>query len=277
MMRGIIQRIASAVIAASMLFAVGCGSSSSGSDSSRKDTDGSLKRVKDAGKLVIGIDETFKPMGYTDENGEIVGFDIDVAKEVCKRIGIELEAKKVNWDAKEDELNAGSIDCVWNGLSISDERKQKMLMSAPYMSNQIVFMVNKDSGITAQSELAEKVVAVQDGSTAQETLVELSVYTSLEDVVVTDTYAEAISKLEQGEVDAVFIDSVVADYEITSAKKSMVTVNDTPFAEDYAIGFKLGSNDLCEKIQDVLKEMKKDGTLKEISEKWFGKDVTTVK
>ncbi|MBQ8121328.1 MAG: transporter substrate-binding domain-containing protein, partial [Ruminococcus sp.] len=138
-MKGIIKRIASVALAATMLFAVGCGSSSSNSDSSKAGSDDSLKKVMDAGKLVLGLDATFKPMGYTDENDKIVGFDIDLAQEVCKRMDIKLETYNVNWDTKEQDLNAGTIDCIWNGLSVSDERKKQMLMSEPYMNNTMVF------------------------------------------------------------------------------------------------------------------------------------------
>ena len=125
----------------------GCGSTSdsssvAGTNSTAAATgeDNSLQKVLDSGKLVLGLDPTFKPMGYTDENDNIVGFDIDVAKEVCSRLGVELETYSVNWDTKEQDLNAGTIDCIWNGLSVSDERKKVMLMSEPYMKNEMVFL-----------------------------------------------------------------------------------------------------------------------------------------
>lgn len=274
-MKNIVKRIASVAMAAMMLFAVGCGSSSSNTDS-KSGSDDSLKKVMDAGKLVLGLDATFKPMGYTDENDKIVGFDIDLAEEVCSRMGIKLETYGVNWDTKEQDLDAGTIDCIWNGLSVSDERKKQMLMSEPYMNNKMVFMVNKDSGIKSKDDLKGKKVAVQNGSTAQESLKETDI---AGDITMTElgTNVEAIQQLELNMVDAVFLDSVVADYEIASTGKAFETLSDAYAEEQYAIGFKLGSNELCKKIEDTLKEMKKDGKIEEISKKWFGSDVTTIK
>lgn len=277
MKKSFLKKIACAAMAAMMLFSVGCGSSSSSSDSKTSSgSDDSLKKVQDAGKLVLGLDATFKPMGYTDENDKIVGFDIDLAEEVCKRMGVKLETYNVNWDTKEQDLNAGTIDCIWNGLSVSDERKKQMLMSEPYMNNKMVFMVNKDSGIKSKDDLKGKKVAVQNGSTAQESLKGDDIS---KDMTITElaTNVEAIQQLELKMVDAVFLDSVVANYEITSTGKSFEVLSDGLSEEQYAIGFKLGANELCKKIEDTLKEMKKDGKIEEISKKWFGSDVTTIK
>ncbi len=282
MKKGIVKKIACAAMAAMMLFAVGCGSSSSSSDSksatssSTGGDDNSLKKVLDAGKLVLGLDATFKPMGYTDENDKIVGFDIDLAEEVCKRMGVKLETYNVNWDTKEQDLNAGTIDCIWNGLSVSDERKKQMLMSEPYMNNSMVFMVNKDSGVKSKDDLKGKKIAVQNGSTAQEILKDSDIG---KESTMTElaTNVEAIQQLDLKMVDAVFLDSVVANYEITSTGKDYEVLADGLSEEQYAVGFKLGANELCKKVEDTLKEMKKDGKIEEISKKWFGSDVTTIK
>ena len=168
MKRSIFKTIASLSAAAMMLLAVGCGSTSDSSSAAGTNStaaatgeDNSLQKVLDSGKLVLGLDPTFKPMGYTDENDNIVGFDIDVAKEVCSRLGVELETYSVNWDTKEQDLNAGTIDCIWNGLSVSDERKKVMLMSEPYMKNEMVFVVNGSSDVASQADLAGKNIAVQ--------------------------------------------------------------------------------------------------------------------
>ena len=282
MKKGIVKKIACAAMAAMMLFAVGCGSSSSSSDSksgtssSTGGDDNSLKKVQDAGKLVLGLDATFKPMGYTDENDKIVGFDIDLAEEVCKRMGVKLETYNVNWDTKEQDLNAGTIDCIWNGLSVSDERKKQMLMSEPYMNNSMVFMVKKDSGVKSKDDLKGKKIAVQNGSTAQEIIKDSDIG---KESTMTElaTNAEGMQQLDLKMVDAVFLDSVVANYEITSTGKDYEVLADGLSEEQYAVGFKLGANELCKKVEDTLKEMKKDGKIEEISKKWFGSDVTTIK
>ena len=132
MKKSIFSMIACASMAAMMLFS-SCGSSdktdSKAESGSTDIVDASFDKVKESGKLVLGLDATFKPMGYTDENDEIVGFDIDLAKEVCKRLDIELETYGVNWDTKEIDLDAGTIDCIWNGLSVSEERKSCLCLS----------------------------------------------------------------------------------------------------------------------------------------------------
>ncbi|MBR6873702.1 MAG: amino acid ABC transporter substrate-binding protein [Ruminococcus sp.] len=237
--------------------------------------DDSWDKVLANGKLILGLDATFKPMGYTDENDQIVGFDIDCAKEVCTRLGIELEPYGVNWETKEIDLDAGTIDCIWNGLSVSDERKKVMLMSDPYMSNQMVFVVNSDSTINSLADLDGKTVAVQNGSTAQEILAASDVGKT---VTATElaTNVEALNQLELNLCDAVFLDSVVAEYEITTSGKAFRVLEEGLEPEEYAIGFRLGDQSLCDKVYGTLKEMKADGKLGEISTKWFGKDITTV-
>ena len=230
----------------------------------------------DNGKLVLGLDATFKPMGYTDENDNIVGFDIDCAEEVCNRLGIKLEPYGVNWDTKEIDLDTGTIDCIWNGLSVSDERKKVMLMSDAYMTNEMVFVVNSDSDIKTLADLSGKTVDVQNGSTAQEIL-EASDVGKTVTVSQIGTNVEALNQLEMNMCDAVFLDSVVAEYEISTSGKAFRILDEGLEPEEYAIGFRLGDQALCDKIYGTLKEMKADGKLAEISTKWFGKDVTTVK
>ena len=279
MKKSILKTIACASMAAMMLFC-SCGSSSS--DNSKTEnknnttSDTSFDKVKEAGKLVLGLDATFKPMGYTDENNNIVGFDIDLATEACKRLDIKLETKGVVWETKEIDLNAGTIDCIWNGLSISDSRKKVMLMSDPYMENEMVFAVNEDSDIKSLSYLAGKKVTVQNGSTAQEILEgnEIS-----KDMTITplETNVEALSNLEMNMCDAVFLDSVVAKYEINTSKKAFRILDEGLEPEKYGIGFRLGDQQLCDKIYDTLKEMKTDGTVEKIATKWFGSDITCIK
>jgi len=275
--------ILSAVCAAVLMLA-GCGSSDSssqadnaskaGGSSTADGSDQSLQKVLDNGKLVLGLDATFKPMGYTDENDQVVGFDIDVAAEVCSRLGVTLETYGVNWDTKEVDLDAGTIDCVWNGLSVSEERQKVMLMSEPYMKNKMVFVVNSDSDISSLDDLKGKTVTVQNGSTAQETLAAADIAS---DITVSElaTNVEALNQLELGMCDAAFLDSVVADYEINSGRAFKV-LDEGLYEEDYAIGFRLGDKALCDKGNEILREMKADGKLAEISTKWFGSDVTTI-
>ena len=277
MMKRLFAAIGALTMSAVMVL-TGCGSSSSSSSgaAASSDEDKSLQKVLDSGKLMLGLDATFKPMGYTDENNEIVGFDIDCAEEVCKRLGIKLEKVGINWDTKELDLDAGKIDCIWNGLSVSDERKKVMLMSDAYMENKMVFVVKKDSDINKLTDLEGKKVAVQNGSTADKILNESDIGKKITKSAM-QTNVEALNQLDLGMCDAVFLDSVVAEYEITTSGKALRVLEEGLEPEQYAIGFRLKDKALCDKIYATLQEMKKDGKLAEISAKWFGKDVTTVK
>lgn len=237
--------------------------------------DDSLQKVLDSGKFVLGLDATFKPMGYTDENDEIVGFDIDVAEEVCARLGVELVKQGINWDTKEQDLNAGRIDCIWNGMSVSPSRQEEMNLSEPYMSNAMVFVVPASSDAASMDDLSDKVIGVQNGSTAEEILMASDIASTITEQAMA-TNIEALQQMELGIVDAVFLDSVVANYEITSGGKDYKVLPDGLEEEEYAIGFRKKDQALRDEVQRILSEMKADGKLGEISTAWFGSDITTV-
>lgn len=235
--------------------------------------DNSLQKVLDSGEFILGLDATFKPMGYTDESDEIVGFDIDCAEEVCNRLGVALVKQPIDWDTKEQDLDAGKIDCIWNGMSINASRQEVMNLSEAYMKNEMVFVVASESSIASQADLDGKAVAVQSGSTAQDILRESGLNIS-ENALATNV--ECLQQLELNLVDAVFMDSVVANYEIKESGKDYILLADGLEEEEYAIGFRKNDNALRDKVQEILSEMKADGKLGEISEKWFGSDITTV-
>jgi len=240
--------------------------------------DESLNKVKESGKLILGLDATFEPMGYTNESDEIVGFDIDVAEEVCARMGVELVKQPIDWNTKEQDLAVGRIDCIWNGMSVNPSRAEEMNLSDPYMKNAMIFVVPADSAAASMSDLSGKNIAVQNGSTAQEILEASELYTAETPITVTAmaTNVEALQQLELGLVDAVFLDSVVANYQITSAGKDYKVLPDGLSEEEYAIGFRKEDQALRDEVQRILCEMKADGKLGEISTNWFGSDITTV-
>ena len=276
-----------AVMALVPAMLAGCGSTNSTSDetTTAADTevaavteaageDNSLQKVLDSGEFILGLDATFKPMGYTDENDEIVGFDIDCAEEVCARLGVKLVKQPIDWDTKEQDLDSGKIDCIWNGMSINASRQEVMNLSEPYMKNEMVFVVAAGSSIASQADLDGKTVAVQSGSSAQDIL-QNSGLNITENALATNV--ECLQQLELNLVDAVFMDSVVANYEIKESGKDYVLLADGLEEEEYAIGFRKNDQALRDKVQQTLSEMKADGKLGEISEKWFGSDITTVK
>ena len=236
----------------------------------------SLQKVLDEKKLVLGLDASFPPMGFTDESNEIIGFDIDVAQEVCDRLGVELIKQPINWDTKEEDLKVGKIDCIWNGMSINPARAEAMNLSDPYMKNEMIFVVPANSDIKSMDDLSGKTIGVQTGSTAQEILEAADVYKDITETPLEDNVT-ALNQMELGFSDAVFLDSVVAKYFITSNDKDYVILDGNLESEEYAIGFRKEDQALRDEVQKTLSEMKADGKLGEISTKWFGSDVTTVK
>lgn len=242
--------------------------------------DNSLKYIQDKGELVMGLDDTFAPMGFRDDNNEIVGFDVDLAKAVCEKLGVELKLQPVDWTSKDQELATKSVDCIWNGLSVTEDNKKSMTMSDTYMLNEITLVVAKDSGITSKEDMAGKALAVQSGSSAAETLdseVNKEFKDSLGGINEFSQYSTALMDLESGNSDAVLMDSVMANYMIAEAGKDYVVLDVTLLEDEYAVGFRKGDEALCTAVEDALKELKEDGTLAEISKKWFGTDITTIK
>lgn len=284
MKRNLFSNIAAGFAAIAMIAAVGsCGNGSQAPAASTEAaqeaaaaTDNSLQKVLDDKQLILGLDASFPPMGFTDDANEIVGFDIDVAQEVCDRMGVTLVKQPINWDNKEEDLNVGKIDCIWNGMSINDSRKQVMNLSEPYMNNEMIFTVPKDSGISTMDDLKGKTVGVQSGSSAEEILLAADIY---KDITVTalEDNVTLLNQMELGFSDAVFLDSVVANYLITENNKDYVILPGNLEAEEYAIGFRKNDQALRDEVQRILSEMKADGKLGEISTKWFGSDITTVK
>ena len=246
--------------------------------SCKKDSDQSLKAIQDKKVFVLGLDDSYPPMGYRDENGEIVGFDIDVAREVCSRLGVELKTQPIDWSAKELELLSKNIDCIWNGFTVTEERKEKILFSEPYLKNRQVIIVRNDGEINSIASLSGKKVGVQAGSSGEYAFEQTEVYPTVRVVAFKD-FLTAITDLKIGGVDAVIIDEIVADSQIkkASAVNQLKILRSEPIAsEDYAIGFRKGEQKLVDAVQQKINEMKKDGTLKKISEKWFGTDLTNI-
>lgn len=230
----------------------------------------------EGGTLIVGFDQDFPPMGFMGDDGEYTGFDLELAQEAAKRLGLEYKPQPIAWDAKDMELESGNIDCIWNGFTMTG-REDGYTWSEPYMENSQVFVVAGDSGIKSQADLAGKVVECQVDSSAEAALKEVPDLTAtFAQLLTTADYNTAFMDLEQGAVDAIAMDVVVAGYQISQRNADFVILEDSLAAEEYAIGFKKGNTELKDKVQGALEEMAEDGTLKTISEKWFGKDITTI-
>ena len=241
--------------------------------------DTSIQYILDKGTFILGLDDSFPPMGFRDEDNNIVGFDIDVAKAVAAKLGVEFIAQPIAWDAKELELNSKNIDCIWNGMSITPEREASMAMTWPYLNNQMVFYVKADSGIASVEDLAGKVVAVQNGSYAEELL--MGEYADLAatfdgDLLGYDEYLTALMDLQQGGCDAVLVDLVVGEYKVSGMGATDLKAAIALADDNYGIGFRKEDVALRDKVQEILMELKADGTLAEICKNWFTEDITVV-
>ncbi len=248
-----------------------CGQSGNASDQS-------LKYIQDRGKLILGLDDAFPPMGFRDDDNNIVGFDVDVAKAVCQKLGVELVLQPIDWDAKEQELTTKNIDCIWNGFSVNEEREKNMTLSKPYMDNNMVLVVRADSNIKTLADMKDKKLALQAGSTALDALNSKAEFkASLKEVAQLDDNLQALLNLDTKSVDAVLMDSIFANYYIAKNNKAFVVLSESLSTEEYAVGFRKGDVALKNAVDKALKELAKDGTIAQISTKWFGKDITKVK
>nr|WP_281413981.1 amino acid ABC transporter substrate-binding protein [Clostridium polyendosporum] len=228
-------------------------------------------------KLVLGFDDTFVPMGFKDDKGEIVGFDIDLAKEVSKRIDKEITFQSIDWSMKESELNSGKIDLIWNGYTITKEREEKVNFTRPYLDNRQVIITLADSKINSKADLKGMKIGAQNQSSAVDAInKEAELLKSFKDgkVYTFETNNEALMDLEAKRIDAVVADEILARYYISKKGADKYKILKDDFgSEAYGVGVRKSDKDLLEKINKAFDDMKKDGTAKEISENWFGQDI----
>ena len=267
---------AAVLMAAAMVFTMaGCGSSKDADTSAMKETktEDSKDKENSDKQFIVGFDAEYPPYGYKDDNGEYVGFDLDLAQEVCARNGWELVKQPIDWDSKDMELNSGSIDCIWNGFTMTG-REDDYTWSKPYVDNSIVVVVKEGSGIEKKEDLAGKVIAVQADSSGLAALTDeedneenLKLAASFSDLQQVADYNTAFMNLEAGAVDAIVVDIGVADYQLES-RTGFVMLDDKIRTEQYAVGFKLGNEELRDQVQSTLDEMVKDDTFDDIAKKW---------
>lgn len=241
--------------------------------------DDGLAKVVAKGTLVMGFDEAYPPMGFVNEDGEHVGFDIDLAKEVCKRMGVELVLQPISWDAKELELSGGNIDCIWSGLTITEERRAQMTFTMPYLANEQIMVVMADSGIARQADTAGKVLGTQAGSASVDVLEANPEFKdSLAEIALSDDFVAALMDLRLGGIDVLLIDSVVGNYYIAQQDdpSAFAVLPEVLQAEEYGIALRKGEQTLADAINQQLIAIQEDGTLDTIRAGWFANDVTTV-
>jgi polar amino acid transport system substrate-binding protein len=260
-MKNILKKIAViSMIAVSTLGAIGCA----------KENDTNLKNKQ---QVIVGLDNTFVPMGFSDKNGEIVGFDVDLAKEVFKRLNMNVKFQPIDWAMKETELNSGNIDAIWNGYSLSDERKKVVSYTKPYLANKQVIVTMKDSNIKTKKDLKGKKLGIQQGSSALEAIEKQADFVNKLDnkaPILYDTYDNAIRDLEVGRTDAIVSDENLVRYYISKKGDQKYKILQDNFGEEsYVVAFKKDNSKLKDKVDMTLNDVKKDGSFDKIYSKWF--------
>ncbi len=231
-----------------------------------------LEYITDKGTFVLGYTD-FPPMGFT-EDGEPTGFDIEIAKLVFERMGVTLEFRYIDWDAKVVELKSRRIDAIWNGLTITDERKLEMTFSMPYFDNNLIIISKTGSNINTIANLSGKTIGVESTSSADIAVGKnTSITNNVEEVKKYNTSSEAILALNAGLVDAVIVDEIYARYVVMKNNDTYQIGTESIGSEQYGIGFRLGDEDLRDKVDNILDELYAEGLIQPISIKYFGVDL----
>lgn len=262
-----------AVIATLGTSLVACTGTSSNKASETKTTASTL----DKDELVIGLDDTFVPMGFKDENGKLVGFDVELAEAVAKKLDKKVKFQPIDWSMKETELNNGNIDLIWNGYSITDERKEKVEFSKPYLNNTQVIVTLADSNINSKADLAGKKVGAQNGSTAVDAVeADGDIIKSFDggNLVTFEDNNAALMDLEAKRLDAIVVDEILARYYMKARGVEKYKILAENFgSEQYGVGIRKGDTKFVDAFNKALDEVIADNTAGEISKKWFEEDI----
>lgn len=251
------------VLLVSCLALTGCGDADTSDDTATE-------------KIVVGLDDTFAPMGFRDAEGNLVGFDIDLANAVGEYLGVTVEFKPIDWNAKEMELEAKTIDCVWNGMSVTPERMESMALSDKYLNNKIVLMAlaDADFDVTSADQLADLKIGTQVDSSALQMLQANEEYDNFKDNISEyDTYDTAIMDLKAGRVDVIAVDQVLGEYTNNNLGGEMKECTYSLGDDYYVIGFAKDNTELRDKVNEAVKALIDNGKAAEISNDWFGKDI----
>lgn len=231
--------------------------------------------IAEKGVLVIGLDDTFAPMGFRDEDNNLVGFDIDLANAVAEELGITVEFKPIDWDSKEMELSSKKIDCIWNGMSATEERQENMALTKKYLNNKIIIMtVDPSIKVESVEDLKDLKIATQADSAALEAMQANEAFDTFSaNISEYPTYDECILDMQTGRMDCMVVDQVLGEYKNSKLEEKM-TVCGFDFGDDfYAIGCRKGETDVADKISDAIGALMESGKAAEISEKWFGTNI----
>ncbi|MBU1093475.1 MAG: amino acid ABC transporter substrate-binding protein [Firmicutes bacterium] len=232
--------------------------------------------IEERGYIIVGLDDTFAPMGFRNDDGDLVGFDVDLAKAVGELLGVEVRFQPIDWDSKVLELNAGTIDMIWNGLTITDSRLEEMSFSNAYLANSQIVITRKDSTIDTVNDLIGKKVGVQISSASEDAVSASSIFDQLDEFVKYDTFNLALLDLSSGTIDAVVIDEIMGRYVISQTNDLYQVATENFGVETYGVGFRLASTDIRDQINQALQTLVSNGSAATISNAWFGEDIILI-
>lgn len=233
--------------------------------------------LKARGVLIIGYDVNFPPLAFEDDTGTLVGYDVELAKEVSSRIGVQLKAIPIDWDDKDNELENGTIDCVWSGYTITEPRKKAHSLTFPYLTNEQVLIVRKTGAVQSYDDLKGRVIGYRSSSSSEVAVDDNASFKNmLGDIITYKTTQGALNDLKVGVIDAMVMDSVFAYYYTTKTSEPFAVITTPLNSEEYAICFRKNEPELRDEVEKILLQMASDGTIEAISNKWFGQDVSLI-
>lgn len=231
------------------------------------------EQIEARGYVIVGLDDTFAPMGFRNAQNQLVGFDVDLAKLVFETLDIEVRFQPIEWAAKVLELDAGNIDMIWNGLTITEPRRLEMLFSDAYIANRQIVMTKSGLTINTIAELSGKKVGVQLGSASESIVKANAIYSNLAQLVTFDTFNLALTDLNTGTIDAVVLDEIYGRYVISQTPNTYRVMTETFGDETYGIGFRLGNTSIRDTVNDTLFDLIESGAALAIAQQWFAEDV----
>lgn len=261
------------VFLVSMLLIIGCGNknaSNKGNDKNNKSLS-TLEKIKKDGVLKMGLNDTYPPMEFRDESHNLVGFDVDLGKEIAKKLGVKLEIITNDWSGIVLSLKSKKYDMILSTMSITEERKKEMNFSEPYIVGGQKLVVKKDEkDINKVEDLKGKVIGCQMGTTGE---VSANKIEGIKELKKYDGVTQAFNDLSVGRINAVIADGQVAGYYLKKRSGDLVLLDTKLTSEPVGIGFRKEDTDIRDEVQKTLDELKKEGTLSKLSEKWFGYDI----
>ncbi len=219
---------------------------------------------------IVGFDNTFAPMGF-EKDGENIGFDIDLANKISEKMNVEFKFQPIDWPLKETELNSNNIDMIWNGYSITEERKEKVLFSDSYMKNRVLILVSKDSGISKKADLKDKIVCTQDQSSSLDALNKDDISKQVKEIITYSSFNDVFNDMLTGRCDAIVIDETMGLYYMSTSGNTdkFNILEDDLGSEEYAVGFRKDDEEFVKKFNAALDELKQEGEVEKIYQKWF--------